>query len=424
MQSTLTVAELTEVTLESWDIFLRNLYVQDVCSYIGPTSAAIVVSWNTFSIRAKEAARRCLEYIIVEIGSDLAKAKKLGELADLSTIPEFKPLHTRASKLRGAMNGNIKLRQLLNRITNDNQMVVTRALEELRSFLIAEEPFVRQLASGDVFDPLIAQTMSALLVTASRDQESADDLRLLAFECIGALGALDPDRLEFGDNDTEMVVTNNFKDEVESADFVVHLIKDVLVGAFRSTSDTQYQTQLAYTIQELMRFCHFTPSLVTPGPTGAVSLKVRSRWNALPKHVIETVTPFLASLYTLNVKPMPPVSYPIYLSFSTYREWISTWTSTLLSQVSGPQAIAIFSVFAAVVRNRDVGVAHHLLPHLVLNVLISGKPQDAEQIRLELLSVLQDQVDPETKSTPEKRDLSAHVSVHLIVGGTTDLLIS
>lgn len=208
-----------------------------------------------------------------------------------------------------------------------------------------------------------------------------------------------------------MVVINNFTDDAESQDFAVHLIKDVLVGAFRSTSDTQYQTSLAYTIQELMRFCNFTTSLVMPGSAGAVSLKARSRWSALPKYVIETITPFLASRYTLNAKPMPPVEYPIYPSFSTYREWISAWTSSLLDQVSGPQARTIFSVFAAVIRNRDVGVAHHLLPHLVLNVLISGKPDDVERIRGELLSVLEDQVDPSAKSTADKRDLSAQVCI-------------
>ncbi|KAI0092138.1 hypothetical protein BDY19DRAFT_928481 [Irpex rosettiformis] len=414
LQSTLMVDELADVTLESWDVFLRKLDVQDIGSYVGPTSAAIVGFWEVFSIRARDAAKRCLEYIVIEIGGELAQEKKLNELADLSAVPDFKPLQTHATKLRGATNGFIKLQHLLNRITNDNQLVVERALEELKLFLVAEEPLIRRLSSGGFFDPLISQTMSALLLTTSRDGESADGLRLLAFECVGALGALDPDRLELEEGDAKMVVTSNFTDDVESADFVVHLIKDVLVGAFRSTSDTQYQTQLAYTIQELMRFCNFTSSLVTPGSAGTVSSEDRDRWNALPKHVIETITPFLASRYTLNAKPMPPVDHPIYPIFPTYREWISAWTSSLLDQVSGPQAQAIFSVFAAVIRNRDVGVAHHLLPHLVLNVLISGKREDVNHIRTELLCTLQDQVDPNTKSTADKRDLSAQTVFSLM----------
>ncbi|KAI0700624.1 hypothetical protein BC835DRAFT_1404834 [Cytidiella melzeri] len=407
LQSTLVVDALAEVTIESWDIFLRKLDVHDVGSYIGPTSASVVTFWPTFSIRAKDLAKRCLEHVVLDVGDKLAQTKKLDELVDFSAIPELKPLYGRVAELKGTSSGPEKLQTLLGRITNDNLMVVARALEELRSFLVNEEGLVRELASGDVFDPLIGETLSALLTTTARDGEGTDVMRSLAFECIGALGALDPDRLEFGESDARMVVTSNFTDDTESATFVVHLIKDVLVGAFRSTSDTQYQTQIAYTIQELLKFCSFTSSLITPGSSASVPLKVRNRWNALPKQVIETITPLLASRYTLNVKPAAPTQYPIYPIHSTYREWISVWTSNLLTQVSGTQARNIFSVFAAVVRNRDVGVAHHLLPHLVLNILVSGKQEDADNIRLELLSVLQDQVDPSTKSTADKRDLSA-----------------
>ncbi|KAI0340807.1 hypothetical protein BDW22DRAFT_1397789 [Trametopsis cervina] len=408
LQSTLTVEELTVVTLESWDIFLRTLDVPDIGSYIGPTSASLVTYWPTFSIRARELAKHCLEYIAFDIGEDVVKADNLDEMADLSGIPDLRAITKRVAELKAVQLPAYRLQSLLKRINNDNLMVVARALEELKTFLVNEEAFVRELASGDVFDHLIGDALSALLGTVARDGDGLDSLRSLAFECMGILGALDPDRLEFGESETRMVVTSNFTDEGESATFAVHLIKDVLVGAFRSTSDTQYQTQIAYTIQELLRFCHFTPSLVTPGPSsGSVSLKVRTRWNALPKQVVEIITPLLASRYTLNVKPIAPLQYPIYPAFQTYREWISAWTSNLIMQASGAQAHAIFSVFAAVVRNRDVGVAHRLLPHLVLNVLVSGKQEHADSILVELLSVLEDQVDPASKSTADKRNLSA-----------------
>lgn len=52
-------------------------------------------------------------------------------------------------------------------------------------------------------------------------------------------------------------------------------------------------------------------------------------------------------------------------------------------------------------------VAHHLLPHLVLNILISGNEDDAQGIRAEIMVVLEDQVDSESNSTSDKRLLSA-----------------
>jgi hypothetical protein len=69
----------------------------------------------------------------------------------------------------------------------------------------------------------------------------------------------------------------------------------------------------------------------------------------------------------------------------------------------------IFGVFRQAVRNKDVVVAHHLLPHLVLNILISGHDADAQNIRAELLIVLEDQVDPDSRSSEDKKLLSAQV---------------
>ena len=61
-------------------------------------------------------------------------------------------------------------------------------------------------------------------------------------------------------------------------------------------------------------------------------------------------------------------------------------------------------------RDRDVGIARLLLPHLVLHVLVSGQDDDVSNIRKELLVVLEDQVDAESRSTSDKKLLSAQVS--------------
>ncbi|KAG1764780.1 FAT domain-containing protein [Suillus placidus] len=69
---------------------------------------------------------------------------------------------------------------------------------------------------------------------------------------MGILGAVDPDRCDLKSADTKMIVRNNFEDELEAKSFAMHVIQDVLVDAFRSTSDIKYQGHLAYTIQELL----------------------------------------------------------------------------------------------------------------------------------------------------------------------------
>jgi serine/threonine-protein kinase ATR len=67
------------------------------------------------------------------------------------------------------------------------------------------------------------------------------------------------------------------------------------------------------------------PALVAAGQTTSLSIKVRNRWNALPKHVLETVTPLLEGRFTLNQSLTSDIQHPIYPAQSMYREWIQLW---------------------------------------------------------------------------------------------------
>jgi serine/threonine-protein kinase ATR len=87
----------------------------------------------------------------------------------------------------------------------------------------------------------------------------------------------------------------------------------------------------------------------------------------------------------------------------------STLVSYLITKVSGPVAQLLFGVFRSAVRNKDVVVAHHLLPHLVLSILISGNDDDALAIQTKMITVLNDQVDMENNTTSDKKLLSAQV---------------
>ncbi|KAI6034535.1 hypothetical protein BKA83DRAFT_672562 [Pisolithus microcarpus] len=209
---------------------------------------------------------------------------------------------------------------------------------------------------------------------------------------------------EMHQHDSRMVVRSNFTDEAESVLFAMHLIKDVLVGAFRSTSDIKYQANLAYTIQELLRFCNFTPALVTSRNTTSVPVKVRNRWNNLPKHVLETITPLLEGRFSAPSRMPVVTQHPIYPEQNTYREWLQLWTTHLITRASGDTARRIFGVFRTAIRYKDVEVAHHLLPHI----------KDAEDIRTELLVVLEDQVDSGSSSSADKKVLSAQVVFMLL----------
>lgn len=408
-QTMIGVLELSEVTLRSWYNFLTVLAPAEVGPHVGPTSAAFVGAWQSFSAKAKQCAVESMEYVVQEIGEDLGQY--LDDVVDISVIPEFSHINRQLQALRSYWTPRERLQRLLDKTTSENVSVAIQSLSELKAFLFTESGgFIRVLVSGDMFDSLVGQVVGALLAAACRDGDGLEPFRALAYESIGILGAVDPDRCELPVGPSRIIVKNNFTDEDESIQFSLHLICDLLVGAFRSSSDFKHQSFLAYTIQELLRFCQFKPALVGVGTSTSISNRVRNRWRSLPKHILETVTPLLEGTLTLNFVPSPEIKHPIYTHQTTYREWIQLWTAYLIDKASGPTAQTIFNIFRSAVRNKDAGVAHHLLPHLVLNILMGGNEEDAQQIRVELLVVLKDQIDHESQSSPDKKLLSAQVS--------------
>ncbi|KAG2115849.1 uncharacterized protein F5147DRAFT_751291 [Suillus discolor] len=416
LQTMFLVPELAEVTLSTWYTFLSTLNVEDVIPHIGTTSAAIVSAWSALSPSVRESAKKCLHHIVFDVGSTVRNDAKahLNEVVDLGHIPELSEIHIQLQSVR-IWDPHAQLQKILDRCSSNNITVAQVALAELQNFMKNNQPsLIQNLAAGDAFDPLIGSIQLTLFQVVTRDGEGSDTLRRLAFECMGILGAVDPDRCDLNSTDTKMIVRNNFEDDAEAKLFALHVIQDVLLDAFRSTSDIKYQGHLAYTIQELLFLCEFTPALVSSESTTSVPARVRQRWNGLPKHVLETVSPLLAGKFKASHKELPDLPSPIYPHQKTYREWVQLWTAHLITKASNDMAQQIFGVFRSAVRNKDVGVAHHILPHLVLNILASENEEDTGCIIQELTAVLKDQVASDSSSTPDKKFLSAQAVFTLL----------
>jgi serine/threonine-protein kinase ATR len=421
---TLGVRELSDVTLDSWFIFLKTLDPRDALAHAGPTSASLTSFWKSLSPHGRDVASNILRYLVLDVGND-TDPDLLFDVVDLSCIGALSDVQHRLQTIRRSWSVEDRLHRLLERVSSDSLTVTLQALKEIKSLLDEQSDFFQSGTSGDSFNALIGRTLRTLSLVAGRDVDGIEDIRLIAFECIGAIGALDPDRLDLGMGDSRPIVLKDFTEEEESIRFAMHLIKDVLVSAFRSTSDMGYQTNLAYAIQEMLKFCQFDPSLMASGRyTTSASLKARERWDSLPKHVLETITPLLESRYTIREKPLPAFELPIYPQHGTYREWLQQWTTCLISEAKGV-AQKVFQPFRSVVRNKDVGVAHHLLAHLVLHALVSGDEDKMWNIRSEILAVLQDQVNEGTTSSTDKKLLSAQVKLcYRTTGGSLANLFS
>jgi len=408
LQAMLGSPPLVSATLDTWKVFLQTLQPSDLGLYIGATSAAFLASWEQFSRDERAVAKECLEYIVIKCGDKLGS--HLDEVADLRRYQELQTASARLSELRSDETPENQLWRILNRTSNENYVVACQAMEELKAFMLSKHSgFIHDLASGDAFSPLVSEIVSKLTAAATRDDDNAEPLRLLAYHCLGIFGAVDPDRFELPSGDESAALFSNFDDENDAVAFALYLISDVLVGVFRSASDLNYQTQVAYVIQELLKFCKFTPNILSTAPPSSITLKVRRRWEMLPKHVVETVAPFLESKYHKKNQLEIRDSGIVYFVQATYREWIQQWTAYLLDKAAGTHVNAIFPLFNWIIVHKDASIAHRLLPHLVLNLMIFGPEEEVELIRMEILTVLQDQVNPDGKSTDDKRFLSTQV---------------
>lgn len=402
LQSMLCIASLAEATLSTWFSFIQTLSLLDAGPLLGVTTAAIARNWKDLSEKAKEWATKILEYLLVENGRDIRQ--HLDTAVSFAQFPELRNFSKAIKRLRGQSTD--ALENLLVRASNENVNIAIRSLDELRAHLLSHRGTVEGYMVGDVFNPWLARAMKVLFVAACREGDGSDELHELAYECISIIGALDPDRLDLQSGHQDLMVMHNFEDEDEAVWFTIYLISDVLVSAFRSTTDLKYQRHLAYAIQELLKQCGFTTALMK-GSAHSIPTKVRNRWRMLSQDVVETVGPLLEGRFTIQSKPPVVPNFPIYSHSSTYREWVQTWTAYLISCVQNPRASRIFEVFRPPIRNQDVRVAKQILPHLIIT--ISQSEGDLDHITQEIVAVLKDQIDSVDGTSNPRKALSAQV---------------
>lgn len=431
------IPELRYETLRAWSIFVGTLRYADIGPFVGRTTGAIAANWPILSAKERDVAIE----IVAQI-SDNAKhhIAYRDEIVGLESIPELRAVARPMIDYRKDWSTMQSITNLLGRTTSKNIAVATASMRELRDVLCNKQEDMIELSRGDVFDPLVSEITRTLMLNATRDGD-CEEIKDLSYECIGIVGALDPDRILPLPERASASLHSNFADHDESTDFALHLIRDLLVDAFRATNDTKHQSYLAYAIQELLKFCGFTQKVLLPGATN-VPVKVRTKWATIPKDQHETLAPLLESRFELHVPSPKPAERPVYPSTATYREWLQKWTTDLIGQImslkksdrGAEDCKTIFGVFRGILRSQDVAVAHHILPYLVLTLLLLGDEHHRVEMCTEINTVLQDQVNSSSPATADKRMLSSQVifdlmdhlskwlrqSRHSKSGGTTD----
>lgn len=404
LTSTLQQSDLALPTLKSWLCVVQALRGPELGAILGPTAAAILDAWPRLDRAERQVAARVLRSAVMERTTDISY---LNDVPSLDAIADEVPdVAQRIRATRRVWDDEACFQHILDRVSNDRTAICVQSLHELRTFLHERHACIRAWTSGNVFHTLVGRCVRVLMAVATRMELQAD-VSSLCLECLGALGAVDPDRLDMPPEEPIFVLLHDFEQSDESKALAQRLLVDLVVPAFRATHDTRHQAGLAYAIQELLKFCQFTPALLDASAPHIVPDKLRRRWAALPEGLLSTLLPLLNSRYVVQSPEPRPRSRPLYAHSTSYRDWIQAWVLLLIRAARPGEAATLFGLFESVVRDQDVGIAQALLPHLVLHVLINGSVEQRRTILEELRAVLADQAQPTLGYEPERRRMTA-----------------
>ena len=378
---------LQDAALSAWLALIAILEGPDVAELVDQTFALVVQHWSHLSSETQQ-------NIYNSIGDMLKKhnnliREKVVTIPSLASIPLMSKFDAEIQRLKEHERPETHLRAFSRRLSDENASIVAQALRELVPWLEENQNLIHEATANEQQEH-VAEIFRSLLDTCTKHAPENSKIVELSSRCMGIIGCLDPNRVEATSSKRQLLVLSNFEKASEVIDWVAIMLEDIIVPAFRSTTNTTAQGFIAYVMQELVRFCEFN-EVATARPRSSQTSPAHARWVDMPESVRNTLTPFLSSRYFLNsnTKVAPDSrSYPVFTLDSTYKSWLRTWVYDMLWKGKGDNAEMVFPVLARIIRGHDLSISAFLLPYVSLNIVIGGTQQEAENIAQELLTVL------------------------------------
>ena len=366
---------------------MNSLGEDEIATLVDPTFAILIQYWDLFLPDLQAQAHDMISHI-VNVHSSMIR-NIAHTLPSLASIPLMGKFEEDLSKLKSQMDVKHQFQAFSQRCQSENATVILRALDELAGFLAEHQDFLHETANSEQPEPIVAQLTRSILDTSVLFSNSNPDIALLCAKCLGAIGCLDPMRIEAIRDKKEILVLSNFVKDEETNDFVIFFLREILVKAFLSATNSRSQGFLAYAMQELLIISEIRDSVRPRSRDGPYDANY-GRWASLPESVRTTLMPFVDSKYVVTAGvPQAPCVYPIYSLGMGYVQWLRTFTFDMLKKEVGEGKVqTIFSVVSRIVRFQDTSISNFLLPFACLNVIINGADSDRLAIGHELLFVL------------------------------------
>ncbi|EWC44205.1 hypothetical protein DRE_06950 [Drechslerella stenobrocha 248] len=387
ISSALDIRGLQETALSGWKAFMTELPSVDVTPYLPVVFCLLLKYWGDFD----EPSRKLSASLVADIFEKHESVLK-GE-ADAIPPIDFDPLFKQyEQELIPSRNTNLKerLRILATRSAHESPLVVEQALVELKQYLETEEQKIRNIINDEIPDSIVAEVIRSLLDACVRHGHSQNSISKLSSECLGVIGAVDPNRIEKARKIDDLMILHDFEKAEESVQFAHFLLEHHLVGAFLSATDARAQGFLSFAMQELLKFCGFGPEVLFRQKTDPSLATTQRRWNSFSVTARNILSPYLNSKYVLSTAATGHKStYPIFSSRKTYREWLTELLLDLLPKAQGLHTKSLFAeIMSKIVKGQDLSILNFILPYIVLHIIISGTLEDTNNISLELISIL------------------------------------
>jgi serine/threonine-protein kinase ATR len=407
LQSVSKIPSLVDSAFLTWSALVAAAGYEEIESLVDQTFAVIVHHWDSFTPATQRRAYDVISVLLKDYNSMIRdRIQMLPSLAGIEVLHKFE---SEISRFKTTIDPLIHFEAYSQRCRDENPVIVHRALIDLAPFLELHQKVIHESAVSQQPSPVIARLSRALLDAAVHFKESDAAIPELAAKCLGAIGSIDPNRVDHTREKHEILMLSNFEKASEVIDFVADMLEQVLVDAFHSAPTGRAQTYLAYTMQELLKFCGFRSILYKPRSSQAGP--VYQRWRQIPESVRSTLTPFFNTKYMLVHPSMPGDSevFPVYKSGMTHATWLRTFVFNLLHKATTENAQLVFPVLSRVIWGQDISIPTFLLPFVVLNVVVGGNDDDIGFINAEFLQILSIDVEPlvaeEIKQCSEVSDI-------------------
>jgi serine/threonine-protein kinase ATR len=418
LQSAFETNAFVNEAFSAWVELLTSLDAQNLGDLIEHTFCIIAQKWDFFDVDTQKKAKGVLESMWGDHKYEIQA--RIAFFPDLCGIDIFERMRDAIAEEKTEIEYHVMIDAFVQRCKSDHIVIVRSALKELMTYLEEHQDIIHDSLCGPQPMPEITQLYRSLFDAMVRFKDQDEEMVNQCAQCIGVLGCVDPNQVEFIRAKHGLLVLTNLDTEPEFVDFIAHLLEQVLVVSFRSAPNGRQQSYFAFFIQELLKIS---------GIRDAVNQRARNtpalaRWYYIPESVQTALIPYMNTKYSLTngSRPADLVPWSNSPKPPDHANWLKSLVFNLLHRAKGRNASKIFTLISRVVFSHDLTVATYMLPFVVQNVVTGVDDFELDFLVHELSSILYRDLDGLSDEDVENVKLCSEVSILILSFDTTDHL--